>query len=63
MPIARSSFWSDVINKHYHVLTESEREILFKWINGNPSMIQGLERKNEDCLLFNARFDKENSTK
>ena len=59
-PIARSMFWDDVINKHYHTLTENERERLFEWVNRCSGMEHGLEIKNEDCLLFNARFDKEN---
>lgn len=58
-PIARSMFWDDVINKHYHVLTENERQKLFKWINRCDNFTYNLE-KNEDCQLFNARFDKEN---
>lgn len=59
-PIARSMFWDDVINKHYHTLTENERERLFEWINRCYGMEHGLENKNEDCLLFNARFDPDN---
>ena len=62
-PIARAMFWDDVINKHYHVLTENERERLFEWVNRCPGMEHGLESNNEDCLLFNARFDKENQYK
>ena len=59
-PIARAMFWDDVINKHYHTLTENERQRLFEWVNRCSGMEHGLEIKNEDCLLFNARFDKEN---
>jgi len=59
-PIARAMFWDDVINKHYHTLTTNEREKLFEWVNRCSGMEHGLEIKNEDCLLFNARFDKEN---
>ena len=62
-PIARSMFWSDVINKYYHVLTEDEREKLFDWINRHGAMKQGIENNDEDCLLFNARFDKDNQYK
>ena len=58
-PIARAMFWDDVINKHYHVLTENERQRLFEWINGCDNFTYNLD-KNEDCQLFNARFDKEN---
>lgn len=59
-PIARSMFWHDVINKHYHTLTQNERERLFEWINRNHSMQSGIEDGNEDCLVFNARFDPSN---
>lgn len=59
-PIARAMFWQDVIDKHYHVLTENERERLFEWVNRNPCMQDGIENNNDDCLLFNARFDKNN---
>ncbi len=58
-PIAREMFWDDVINKHYHVLTENERQRLFEWINRCDNFIYNLE-KNENCQLFNARFNKEN---
>ena len=61
-PIARAMFWEDVINKHYHVLTENERERLFEWINKCDNFTYNLD-KNEDCQLFNARFDKENQYK
>ena len=58
-PIARAMFWDDVINKHYHVLTENERQRLFEWINRCDNFTYNLPT-NEDCQLFNARFDKEN---
>lgn len=58
-PIARAMFWDDVINKHYHVLTENERQRLFEWINRCDNFTYNLPI-NEDCQLFNARFDKEN---
>lgn len=58
-PIARAMFWDDVINKHYHVFTENERQRLFEWINRCDNFTYNLPT-NEDCQLFNARFDKEN---
>lgn len=58
-PIARAMFWDNVINKHYHVLTENERQRLFEWINRCDNFTYNLPT-NEDCQLFNARFDKEN---
>ena len=62
-PIARACFWQDVIDKHYHSLTVNERLSLFGWINRNNQFENSLANKNEDCLLFNARFDKENQYK
>ncbi|MHB8762585.1 MAG: hypothetical protein ACYC6J_09450 [Coriobacteriia bacterium] len=58
--IARYSFWDDVINKYYHVLTDEERFSLYEWINKNGSMQYSLEKGNEDCELFNARFNPDN---
>lgn len=59
-PIARAMFWHDVINKHYHVLTENERERLFEWISKSDGFQHSLERGNEDVEAFVARFDKDN---
>ena len=59
-PIARSVFWDDVINKHYKVLTQQERDNLYLWVNRDDRMKYGLKEKNEACLLFNARYDNEN---
>lgn len=55
-PIARAMFWDDVINKHYHDLTENERERLFEWIQKNPCF----DLKNPDCKLFYDRFNPDN---
>ena len=55
-PIARAMFWEEVINHYYQVLTSGERLNLFEWINKNPSF----NLSNEDCQLFNARFDPDN---
>ena len=59
-PIARSMFFQRVIDKYYYVLTQDERDRLFEWINRSYSFESGLETKDESCLLFNARFDKNN---
>jgi len=59
-PIARAMFWKNVIDIHFHKMTPVERDNLFEWVNRCNSMIDGIENGNEDCLLFNARFDKEN---
>lgn len=62
-PIARAMFWDDVINKHYNTLTNDERSRLFEWINRNAFMQDSIEQGNEDCLIFNARFDPDNQYK
>ena len=59
-PIARTMFWQKVVDKYYNVLTQTERDNLFEWVNREYSMEKGLENGNEDCLLFNARYDKDN---
>ena len=58
-PIARAMFWQDVIDKYYHRLSQNERDHLFDWINRCDSFNYNLD-SNEDCQLFNARFDKNN---
>ena len=59
-PIARISFWKDIINKYYKVLSQDERDKLFSWMNRNHRFEDSLNNKNEDCLLFNDRYDKFN---
>lgn len=59
-PIARAMFWENVIDKYYNVLTLSERDRLFEWVNRNNCFEERLKENNEDCLLFNARYDKSN---
>lgn len=59
-PIARAYFWQKVIDKYYYELTQNERDRLFEWVNRHTSMEEGIKNNNEDCLLFNARYDKNN---
>ena len=59
-PIARTSFWHDVIDKYYDILTNDERNRLFDWICKNPSFQHSLELKNEDTEIFYARYNPEN---
>lgn len=54
--IARAMFWQDVIDKHYNVLSENERDRLFNWIK----RCLGFDLENEDCRLFHARFNPKN---
>jgi hypothetical protein len=59
-PIARASFWQNVINQYYHELTPNERSRLFEWISKNGRFQRGIETNDVDCLLFKARYDPEN---
>lgn len=59
-PIARNMFWKRVIDEHYYEMEPNERSRLWEWINLNPKYKRGLENKNEDCLLFEARFNPDN---
>ena len=59
-PIARAYFWGNVIDKYYFELNQNERDRLFEWINRAYRMEEGLKSEDEGCLLFNARFDKNN---
>jgi hypothetical protein len=55
-PIARSMFWDDVCNKHYHNMTPGERSHLYEWIIKHPSF----DIENDQCNLFAARFNPDN---
>lgn len=59
-PIARTSFWYNLTDVYWHQLSEDERSQLFEWLNRNWSYKQSLEDKNEDVLMFHARFNPEN---
>lgn len=59
-PIARAAFWDKLINEYYDQLDQQQRDNLFEWVNREPSMEFGLDKGNKECLLFNARFDKDN---
>jgi hypothetical protein len=59
-PIARSMFWDDVINIHYNAMDNEERIRLYDWIGRNEGYKEGLSRKNEQVLIFEARFNPDN---
>lgn len=59
-PIARSMFWEKVIDKHFYEMTQEERDRLYEWVCKNYTYQDGIKNKNEDCLLFQARFSPEN---
>jgi hypothetical protein len=62
-PIARTMLWHDVINKHYKTMTPDERGRLYEWIGRNGIFQEGLEKGNEDCILFRDRFNPKNQYK
>lgn len=56
-PIARSVFWDEVINKHFHQMNPEERKHLYEWISRNP---QFKPEENNQCLMFKLRFNPDN---
>lgn len=56
VPIARSMFWDELCDKHYHKMTPDERKHLFGWIQESPKF----DLYNEDCQYFYARFNPAN---
>ena len=59
-PIARSMFWTRVIDEYYNQMTDEERKRLYEWIGMNSGYQHQKEKGNEDCLLFDARFNPDN---
>jgi hypothetical protein len=59
-PIARAVFWRNMIEKYYHEMTKDERRKIHEWLNRNWIYEEGLEKKNEDVLWFEKRYDPEN---
>jgi hypothetical protein len=62
-PIARTMFWYDVIDKHYYTLSKEQRAHLYEWVGKSWSFSKGIEENNEDCLLFQARYNPDNQYK
>lgn len=55
-PIARTTFWYDLCDKHYHKMSQDERERAFDWITKKD----GFNLENEDCRHFFARYNPKN---
>jgi len=53
-PIARSVFWIDLCDKHYHTMSAQERERAYEWLGEKLSI------EYEDSRYFMARFDPSN---
>lgn len=60
-PIARSMFWDDCIDRHYHNMTVDERKILLEWISRNeyfdPEKMINVEYSNPGMIrIINSEF-------
>lgn len=58
-PIARSMSFDDLSEKHYHKMTDSQREQMFKHVCSQ----YGFDLDNEKCVHFHHRFNPENQYK
>ena len=56
VPIARHSFWYDLINVHYELMSDEERTKLHGWITQKDRF----DILDSDCKLFDARFNPAN---
>jgi len=59
-PIARSMMWSSLIDKHHNAMTKDERERMYEIVTRHYSFKQGIENNNEDCIIFEKRFNPNN---
>ena len=53
-PIARSMFWIDLCDKHYHEMSSDERKHMFEFLR------EKIDTTWEYCRYFYARFDPDN---
>lgn len=53
-PIARNTFFMNVIDVHYHKMSKDQRQHFFTWIGSKLNM------EYEDSKLFHARFNPDN---
>lgn len=58
-PIARAMFFQEVSDKHYHQMTDNERNKLFEWLTRNSCF----RMEEEDCQVFYDRFNPKNQYK
>jgi hypothetical protein len=59
-PIARTMFWQKLIDQHYQYMSENEKKMLYGWIGENDFYKKGIEENNEDCLIFESRYNPDN---
>lgn len=60
VPIARASFWQNLTDKYWKQMTVNQRGKLFEFLNRNERYKESLKNKDEDVLLFHARYDPNN---
>jgi hypothetical protein len=60
VPIARNYFWKKMIDTYYDQLSNSERSRIHEWMNRMDRYKRGLEEKDKDVLLFEARYNPDN---
>jgi hypothetical protein len=58
-PIARAVFWSNLTDRYWEQMTQSERDSLFEWMNRNDFYKESL-KEHESTQVFHARFDPNN---
>jgi hypothetical protein len=58
--IARAVFWRNMIEQYYHEMTPNERHKIHEWLNRDWRYEEGLEKKNEDVLWFEKRYNPDN---
>lgn len=58
-PIARAHFWSKFTFEIWKELSIDERNRAYEWLMKHPRLQQAIEEKNEDALLFEARYSPE----
>ena len=59
-PIARAMFWNRLISEIYNDLTLEQSSKLYSWIKRNDTFEDGIKDGNEDCLIFEARYNPDN---
>lgn len=59
VPISRTMFWHDMIDKYYYEMGKDEADRLHEWISRNHRYQDSLA-KHEDTKVFEARYNPDN---
>ena len=59
-PIARAHFWERFTFEIWNDLSIYQRNRAYEWLMKHPRLQYSIEAKNEDALLFEARYNPEN---